>query len=106
MWRAAGCSVRAASALAIAGCMTLQDVRPRGRDFFSRMPNCGEHTLSEISDLIGGWPPDRASSPRAATAAALRLSIDDRQTATEAAGDAIAALYRAGFVISKEGSRQ
>jgi hypothetical protein len=93
--------------LACAGCETTCDIRAKGKASFRDLSNCGQQTLGEIEDLIGGWPEDRSSSPLAAIAAALRLSIVDRDEAMDAAADAVSALYRSGFaIVSKEGSRQ
>jgi hypothetical protein len=55
-WRGSGLSVRAATVVAAAGCQSLGDIRDLGWSFFLRQENCGNRTLQELSDLVGGWP--------------------------------------------------
>jgi hypothetical protein len=55
-WRLQGLSVRAASALAAVGCKSRDEIRDLGWHFFRRRENCGNGTLQELSDLVGGWP--------------------------------------------------
>jgi len=57
-WEAAGCSPRAAAALADAEIDEVAQIACLGRGFFVRVPNCGPTTLAEIGRLIGGWPED------------------------------------------------
>ena len=54
-WREHDLSVRAATALAAAGCQSLDEVRELGWTFFHCQENCGHRTLQELSDLVGGW---------------------------------------------------
>lgn len=78
-WRAAGCSPRAAAALASAGIDQVKQIGRLGPNFFRMQRNCGPRTIAEIGELIGGWP-DVERLPQAATA-------DD-------------ALRRAGYLLS------
>jgi hypothetical protein len=55
-WREQGLSARAATAVAAAGCQSLDEIRGLGWCFFLRQENCGNRTLQELSDLVGGWP--------------------------------------------------
>lgn len=58
-WRDQGLSVRAATAVAAAGCQSPEEVRDLGWRFFLRQGNCGPRTVEELSDLVGGWPDAR-----------------------------------------------
>ena len=55
LWRDQGLSARAAAVVAAAGCRSLDEIRDLGRSFFRRQENCGNRTLQELSDLVGGW---------------------------------------------------
>jgi hypothetical protein len=55
-WKAQGLSVRAATAVAAADCQSVDEIRDLGWLFFRRQENCGNRTLEELSDLVGGWP--------------------------------------------------
>jgi hypothetical protein len=55
LWRDQGLSARAAAVAAAAGCRSLDEIRDLGRSFFLRQENCGNRTLQELSDLVGGW---------------------------------------------------
>jgi hypothetical protein len=55
-WAAKGLSVRACTALSLAGCRSTADIRKRGYVYFARLDNCGKTTLHEIETLIGCWP--------------------------------------------------
>lgn len=57
-WLDAGCSPRAAAALANAGIDRLDQIAPLGKSHFSRLQNVGPTTLGELGQLIGGWPND------------------------------------------------
>jgi hypothetical protein len=57
-WLDAGCSPRAAAALANAGIDRLDQIAPLGKAQFSRLQNVGPTTLGELGQLIGGWPDD------------------------------------------------
>jgi hypothetical protein len=100
VWLAAGCSPRAAAALANAGVDTVEQIVRLGRDFFRRQPNCGPRTLAEIGKMIGGWPEQSDRSARETIAEALMLSVADFREALEMAEEAISALHRSGFIIS------
>ena len=54
-WRGQGLSARAAAVVSNAGCQSVDEVRDRGWSFFLRQANCGNRTLQELSDLVGGW---------------------------------------------------
>ena len=54
-WASHGLSVRAYTALSIAGCRSVSDVRELGRRHFVNLRNCGCATLREIENLIGSW---------------------------------------------------
>jgi hypothetical protein len=54
-WASHGLSVRAYTALSIAGCRSVSDVRALGRCHFVNVRNCGRATLREIENLIGSW---------------------------------------------------
>ena len=96
-WRRHGLSSRAAGVLANACCDTVDQVAKLGRSYFEARPNCGNRTLDEIGNLAG-WPCAKRTAVDA-IAAALALSMDPEE-AKEAAGDAIIALLRSGFIIS------
>jgi hypothetical protein len=100
VWLAAGCSPRAAAALANAQVDKTEQIGHLGRDFFRRQPNCGPRTLAEIGTLIGGWPEQLDKSAREAIAEALMRSVADFRQALEMAEEAISALHRGGFIIS------
>jgi hypothetical protein len=101
LWSSRGLSPRAASALALAGCETVEQVTNLGRAWFQR-PNIGAKTLAELSTLAG-WPPEHRT-PVDAIAASLGLSIPDPEAARDAAMDAVIGLRRAGFVIAAKRS--
>jgi hypothetical protein len=99
------CSTRAATALARAGCRSLEEVAAYGRIPFGTFPNTGKTTLEEMARLLASnglaFSDDRLT-PQAAIAKALRLSLSD-EAAVDAAGDVVCALYRSGFaVVSRE----
>lgn len=96
LWAARGLSPRAAGALALAGCETIQEVTQLGRVWFLGKPNCGTKTLRELA-ILANWAPE---TPVEAVAAALSLSIADPEEAHEAATDALMALRRSGYVIA------
>jgi hypothetical protein len=54
-WADQGLSVRASSALSLAGCRSVADIRQLGRNYFTTEPNCGPVTLREIASLVHGW---------------------------------------------------
>lgn len=54
-WASHGLSVRAYTAMSIAGCRSFSDVRKLGRCHFVNVKNCGHSTLREIEGLIGSW---------------------------------------------------
>jgi hypothetical protein len=54
-WASHGLSMRAYTALSIAGCRSVSDVRELGRRHFVNVRNCGRATLREIENLIGDW---------------------------------------------------
>ena len=70
-WRAAGCSPRAAAALANAGIDQVKQIGRLGPDLFRMQRNCGPRTIAEIGELIGGWPGVQRP-PQAAVADAVR----------------------------------
>lgn len=55
-WRDQGLSARAATAVAAAGCQSLDDIRNLGWHSFEGRDNCGRGTLQQLSNLVGGWP--------------------------------------------------
>ena len=97
-WQRAGLSARASSAVALAGCDTVEEITRLGREYFEGRRNCATKTLAELAALAG-WPPKVATAVDA-IAAALALAIDDPDEAREAATDAVIALRRGGFFIS------
>lgn len=102
-WRRRGLSTRAATAVAIAGCDTVEEITRLGRAYFEGRPNCAKTTLAELA-AIAGWPP-KFETAVGAIAAALALSMADPEEAREAAADAIIALQRSGFVIVAQRTR-
>lgn len=101
-WSKRGLSPRAASALALAGCDTVEQVTALGRQWFQEKPNVGVKTLNELARLAG-WS-DEPMTPAAAVATALQLSIPDPEAAQEAALDCLISLRRAGYVIASRQS--
>lgn len=99
------CSTRAATAIARAGCRSVQEIAAYGRQAFLRQPNAGLKTVGELAKLAdhaGGFADDKLT-PQAAIAKALRLSLPADEDAEAAAGDVVCALYRSGFaVVSRE----
>lgn len=61
LWASKGLSVRARTALSLAGCRSNADIIRYGRNYFAQAENCGPVTLREIENLIGGWPEDGVS---------------------------------------------
>lgn len=54
-WQKLGLRPRAARALAIFECRTVNDIRNVGVREFPKTTNCGKKSLKEIEDFIGGW---------------------------------------------------
>lgn len=52
----AGCSPRAAEALAQSEIDEVDQIASLGRAFFERVPSCDAATVAEIGRFIGGWP--------------------------------------------------
>ena len=52
----AGCSPRAAEALAQTEINEVDQIASLGRAFFERAPSCDPATVAEIGRFIGGWP--------------------------------------------------
>lgn len=102
LWSERGLSPRAASALALAGVDTIEQVTALGREWFQKKPNVGVKTLNELARLAC-WP-DESKTPVDAVAAALRLAIADPDEAKEAATDAVIALRRSGYIIASRQS--
>lgn len=96
IWQEHGLSVRAASAVAVAGCDTVADIARLGHAYFEAQPNCGAKTLAELAAL-SGWEPDRRTAVDA-IAAALSMSINLKET-RDVATDVMIALRRSGFTI-------
>jgi hypothetical protein len=95
-WRDWGLSTRAATALATAGCETINDISRLGRNYFANHRNVGAHTLAEL-DNLNAWPrPRRTAVDAIAAAFQMTMSADE---AREAALDALHALRRSGFAI-------
>ncbi len=97
-WQRKGLSARAASAAALAGCDSIDQITQLGRSHFENQPNCGKRTLSELATLAG-WPSKRNTAVDAITAA-LGMAINDPEETREVAMDIIIALRRSGFVIA------
>ena len=96
-WRHVGLSLRAASALADAGCDSIEEVAKLGRTYFAGKPNLGKKTLQELAALVGFWPERKTVID--AVAAALAMTITDPDEARDIATDVLIALRRSGFVV-------
>ena len=96
-WRHVGLSLRASSALARAGCDSIEEVARLGREYFAGRPNLGRKTLQELA-VLAGFPPERRTVIDA-VAAALSMTITDADEAREIATDVLIALRRSGFVV-------
>jgi hypothetical protein len=97
------CSPRAATALARAGCKSLEEVAAIGRIPLGRLPNTGKVTLDVIASLLAASGLafiDDAVTPLAALARTLALTIPDQVEAEEVARDCLSSLRRAGFVLT------
>jgi hypothetical protein len=97
LWSKRGLSPRAASALALAGTDTVEQVTALGREWFQGKPNVGVKTLNELARLAG-WLDER-KTPREAIAAALRLSLPNPDEAEDVAQDIMIALRRHRFAV-------
>lgn len=98
VWQRHGLSARAASAVSLAGCDTVEEIALLGRAYFERLPNCAEKTLTELAKLAS-WPPKRRTAVDA-IAQALELAISNPEEAREAAADVMASLRKAGFILT------
>jgi hypothetical protein len=96
-WRGRGLSLRAAVALADAGCDSAEDVARLGPHYFAGKPNLGRKTLQELTALVGFSPARKTVID--AVAAALALTIPDLDEARDIATDVLIALRRSGFVV-------
>jgi hypothetical protein len=96
-WQQRGLSARAASAAALAGCDTIDDIAALGRARFERMPNIGAKSLAELAALAA-WP----AKPKGAVetiASTLEMALGPRE-AREVAIDVMSSLRRAGFLLT------
>jgi hypothetical protein len=96
-WQQRGLSARAASAAALAGCDTIDDIAALGRARFERMPNIGAKSLAELAALAG-WPaiPKTAAETIAST---LEMALSPEE-AREVATDVMSSLRRSGFLLT------
>ena len=99
LWVQAGCSTRAASAIARAGCRTVQHIAAHGREAFLAMANTGPKTVDEIARVCDGFATD-CLTPQTALERTLSMTIADAEEAAEIAKDCINSLIRAGFCIA------
>jgi hypothetical protein len=96
-WQAQGLSARAASAVALAGCDTVEEIARLGRSHFENVPNLGEKSLAQLATLAG-WPEQRRTAVDT-IAQALSMAMDP-QEAREAAADVMSALRCAGYALT------
>lgn len=96
-WQSAGLSARAASAVSLACCDTVEEIARLGRVYFEGRPNCADKTLAELA-AICGWPPkSRNAIDTIAAALSIGMPADE---AHEAAADVMSALRKSGFVLA------
>jgi hypothetical protein len=97
MWKANGLGPRAASAAALAGCDSIEEITRLGRTYFEKRPNLGPKSLAELA-AIANWPP-RLGTALDTIATTLAMGMDPAE-AREVATDVLTSLRTAGFVLT------
>ena len=100
-WQRRGLSARAAGAVALAACDSIEDVSRLGRSYFAKLPNCAEGTLNELGRLVD-WAPGRKEAVDA-IARTIGMAISDPDEIRAVAQDIMVSLKLAGFRIKPRG---
>jgi DNA-directed RNA polymerase alpha subunit len=96
-WQSHSLSVRATSALTLAGFDNTEQVAALERSYFESFRKLGEKSLAQLADLAG-WPPKRRTAVDT-IAASLALGMDPEE-ARETATDVLTSLRKAGFLLA------